>query len=135
MRQKPALTAADAATILAACKAEAEKNSWKVSIAVVDEGGYLLHLERVDGAPLPSPEIATLKAKTAAIAKTTTKVLEDVVKDRPAVGLMPGRLPVQGGVPIIHNGECVGGIGVSGVKSHEDEIVANAGLAALLKTA
>ena len=132
MRTKTTLTAADAAIIIAACKVEAAKNNWNVSIAVTDEAGYLLHLERLDGAGLPSAEIATLKARTAAIAKAPTKVLEDVVKDRPAVGLMPGRLPVQGGVPIIHNGECVGGIGVSGVKSHEDEVVAIAGREALL---
>ncbi|MFM9889804.1 MAG: GlcG/HbpS family heme-binding protein [Rickettsiales bacterium] len=128
MRSKTALTAEDAADIVTACKAEAAANNWNVAIAVVDEGGYLMHLERVDGAPLQSPEIAQLKARTAAIAKAPTKALEDVVKDRPAVGLMPGRLPVQGGVPILHNGECIGGIGVSGVKSHEDEVVALAGL-------
>ena len=132
MQTKLTLTAEDAQTIMAACKAEAAKNNWKVAIAVVDEGGYLLHLERVDGAPLPSAEIATLKARTAAIAKAPTKALEDIVKERPAVGLMPGRLPVQGGVPIIHEGQCVGGIGVSGVKSPEDEVVALAGRAALL---
>lgn len=131
MRTKTTLSAADAVKMIAAAKAEAAKNNWLVSIAVVDEGGYLMHLERVDGAPLPSAEIAFLKAKTAAIAKAPTKALEDVVKDRPAVGLMPGRLPVQGGVPILHNGECVGGIGVSGVKSPEDEIVAIAGRGAL----
>ena len=132
MRTKTTLSAADAAQIIAACKAEAVKNQWLVSIAVTDEAGYLLHLERMDGAGLPSAEIATLKARTAAIAKATTKALEDVVKERPAVGLLPGRLPVQGGVPIIYQGECVGGIGVSGVKSHEDEIVAIAGRDALL---
>jgi glc operon protein GlcG len=135
MRTKTILAATDAATIIAAAKAEAMKNSWLVSIAVTDEAGYLLHLERMDGAPLPSAEIATLKARTAAIAKAPTKALEDVVKERPAVGLMPGRLPVQGGVPIIYNGECVGGVGVSGVKSHEDEIVAIAGREALLANA
>lgn len=132
MRQKTTLTAADAAIILAAAKAEAVKNNWLVAIAVTDEAGYLLHLERADGAPLPSAEIALLKARTAAVAKAPTKALEDVVKERPAVALMPGRLPVQGGVPIIHNGECIGGVGVSGVKSHEDEIVAIAGREALL---
>lgn len=135
MRTKTILTSTDVAIIMAACKAEAAKNNWLVSIAVTDEAGYLLHLERMDGAPLPSPEIAMLKAKTAAIAKAPTKVLEDIVKDRPAVGLMPGRLPVQGGVPILHNGECVGGVGVSGVKSHEDEIVAIAGRDALIASA
>ena len=132
MRTKSTITASDAATIILACKAEAEKNQWKVSIAVVDEAGFLVHLERADGAGLQSPELATLKAKTAAIGKAPTKALEDVVKERPAVALMPGRLPVQGGVPILHHGECVGGIGVSGVKSHEDEIIALAGLNALL---
>ena len=135
MRTKTTLTAADAVTIITACKAEAAKNNWLVSIAVTDEAGYLIHLERLDGAGLPSAEVATLKARTAAISKAPTKALEDVVKERPAVGLMPGRLPVQGGVPIIHNGECVGGIGVSGVKSHEDEIVAIAGREALLAAA
>lgn len=131
MRTKSTLSAIDAATMIAAAKAEAVKNNWLVTVAVTDEAGYLLALERMDGAPLPSAEIAFLKAKTAAIAKAPTKALEDVVKDRPAVALMPGRLPVQGGVPVLHNGECVGGIGVSGVKSHEDEIVAIAGRDAL----
>lgn len=132
MRTKTILTAADAATIIAAAKAEALAKHWNVSIAVTDEAGYLIHLERMDDAPLPSAEIALLKARTAAIAKAPTKALEEVVKDRPAVALMPGRLPVQGGVPIIHEGTCVGGVGVSGVKSHEDEIVAIAGREALM---
>jgi uncharacterized protein GlcG (DUF336 family) len=132
MRTKTILTAADAATIIAAAKAEALAKSWNVSIAVTDEAGYLIHLERMDDAPLPSAEIALLKARTAAIAKAPTKALEEVVKDRPAVALMPGRLPVQGGVPIMHESACVGGVGVSGVKSHEDEIVAIAGREALL---
>lgn len=132
MRTKTILTAADAVTIIAAAKAEALAKNWNVSIAVTDEAGYLIHLERMDDAPLPSAEIALLKARTAAIAKAPTKALEEVVKDRPAVALMPGRLPVQGGVPIIHDGACVGGVGVSGVKSHEDEIVAIAGREALL---
>ena len=61
-----------------------------------------------------------------------TKALEEVVKDRPAVALFPGRLPVQGGVPVMVDGQCVGGIGVSGVKSHEDEVVAIAGRAAVV---
>jgi glc operon protein GlcG len=135
MRTKSTITAADAATILAACKIEAEKNQWKVSIAVVDDAGHLVHIERADGAPFQSPEIARRKAFTACAGKQPTKFFEDMVKERPAIALMPDRLPLQGGVPIIHNGECVGGIGVSGVKSHEDEIVAIAGLNALLAKA
>lgn len=131
MREKPSLTLSDAQAMLAACKAEAEKNNWPVSVAIVDEGGYLILLERDDGAPLPSPEVATLKARSAALYRTTTKSLEDAAKDRPGTLTFPGRLPVQGGVPILYKGQCVGAIGVSGVKSHEDEQVANAGLAAL----
>lgn len=131
MRTKQALTAADTRIIIAACQKEAVANKWNVSIAVVDDGGYLLHLERADGAPVQSAAIAQGKAFTAAVSRTATKALEDIVKDRPAVALMPDRLPIQGGVPIMVNGECVGGIGVSGVKSHEDEIVALAGVKAL----
>jgi glc operon protein GlcG len=132
MHTKLILTAADTATILAACKAEAAKNQWKVAIAVVDDGGYLLHLERVDGAPVQSPEIARRKAFTAAVSRMPTKMLEDFAKDRPGMLAMPDRLPLQGGIPIMHEGQCIGGIGVSGVKSHEDEVVALAGCVALL---
>ncbi len=132
MRTKTVLEAADAAIIIDAAKKEAVAHGWKVSIAVVDEAGYLLHLERQDGAPLQSPEIATGKARTAAIGRVPTKALEDVVRERPAVALMPGRLPIQGGVPLILDGEVIGGVGVSGVKSHEDEIVAEAGRKVLL---
>ncbi len=133
MQTKTILTAADAAIMLAACKAEANKQKWAVAIAVVDDGGYLLHLERLDGAPVQSPEIARQKAFTAAVSRMTTKFLEDTVKERPGVALMPDRLPLQGGLPIMYEGQCIGGIGVSGVKSPEDEIVAQAGLNALLK--
>ena len=135
MRTKSTISASDAAIIIAAAKIEAEKNQWKVSIAVVDEAGYLVHLERADGAGLQSAQIAEMKARTAALGKAPTKVFEDMVKERPAIALMPNRLPVQGGVPISHEGDCVGGIGVSGVKSHEDEQVALAGLNALLAKA
>ena len=131
MRRKPCLTASDVQKIMNACKRKAHEEDWKVSIAVVDEGGYLLHLERLDGAVLSSPEFAILKARTAAISRTLTKTLEDVVRDRPATSTFPGRLPVQGGIPIDFQGECVGGIGVSGAKSAEDERVAEAGLTAL----
>jgi glc operon protein GlcG len=131
MRTKTTLAATEAVKMIAAAKAEAAKNNWLVSIAVVDDAGMLIHLERMDGAGAQSPEVAMLKARTSALSGVPTKTLEDVVKDRPAVALFPGRLPVQGGVPVIVDGQCVGGIGVSGVKSHEDEIVAIAGRAVL----
>src|SRR5580698_3800976 len=125
------LTAADAEKIVAASKAEAAKNKWNVTIAVVDDGGFLVHLERLDGAVGQSALIATSKAQTAAATRAPTKVLEEIVKERPATATFPGRVPVQGGLPIIYQGESIGGIGVSGAKSHEDEYVASAGLAAL----
>ncbi len=117
MRQKFSLTSAEAHAMVTAAKLEAVKNNWKVTIAVVDEGGYLLHLERMDGAVFTSPEIATLKARTAALSRVPTKFLEDVTKERAATLMFPGRLPVQGGLPILYQGECVGAVGVSGVKS------------------
>ncbi len=132
MYTKSCLSNEDAHTIMAACKAEAEKNKWKVTIAIVDEAGYPLLLERLDGASLPSIDIARGKARAAALARTTTKNLEDTVKERPALLTFPDRIPVQGGVPIVYKGECVGGIGVSGVKSTEDEQIALAGSKALV---
>ena len=131
MRTKTCLTASDAEKILAACKAEAAKNKWNVSIAIVDDGGFLVLLERLDGAVGQSALIATCKAQTAAATRTPTKALEDIVKDRPATVAFPGRVAVQGGLPILHQGECVGAVGVSGAKSNEDEQVAAAGLRAL----
>ena len=131
MRQKFSLASEEAHAIVTAAKSEAAKNNWKVTIAVVDEAGYLLHLERMDGATLTSPEIATLKARSAALARVPTKFLEDVAKERPATIMFPGRLAVQGGLPVMYEGECVGAVGVSGVKSHEDEQIGRAGLAAI----
>jgi glc operon protein GlcG len=130
MKSKNCLTSQETAEIVRVCKAEAVRQQWAVSIAVVDEAGYLLHLERLDGAGPQSPELATLKASTSALSKIPTKALEDMVKERPALLTFPRRLPVQGGLPITYRGEVVGAIGVSGVKSHEDEQVARAGLEA-----
>lgn len=131
MRNKPALTAADVQKMMAACRDEAAKNKWNVTIAVVDDAGFLLHLERLDGAGPMTAEVATGKARTAAVTRRATKAWEDMVKDRPVFLKFPENLPIQGGVPIMYQGECVGAIGVSGVQSHQDEQVANAGVAAL----
>ena len=87
--------------------------------------------ERLDTATAQSPDIAILKARAAALGRVPSKALEDMVKDRPALGTFPNRAPVQGGLPIFYQGECVGGVGVSGVKSSEDEQTAAAGLAGI----
>ena len=131
MKTKPCLTLDDCKKMIAACEAEARKNNWNVAIAILDDGGHLLALQRLDGASPANAEIATRKGRTAAISRRSTKMWEDRIKDgRLSVLKMPV-LPVQGGIPVMYQGECVGGIGVSGVQSHEDEQVAQAGATAL----
>jgi glc operon protein GlcG len=131
MRTKPCLTSADVKKMLAVCEAEAAKNKWAVSIAIVDEGGYLLALQRMDGASAITAEVSLGKARTSAMTKRPSKFFEDRIKERPAFAGFPAGILIQGAVPLIHQNECVGAIGVSGVQSHEDEQVAQAGAAAL----
>ena len=131
MKTKPILTAEDCDKIYAACREEAMKNKWNVTVAIVDDGGHVLLLKRMDGAAPVTAEIAEQKSRSAAIARRSTKVTEDrIAAGRIALLRMPP-LPVQGGLPIMVQGECVGGVGVSGVQSHEDEQVCSAGLAVL----
>jgi uncharacterized protein GlcG (DUF336 family) len=131
MKTRPCLTLEDCKKMGAACEAEARKNNWNVAIAILDDGGHLLWLARMDGATPANAEIATGKGRTAAVTRRSTKTWEDrIAGGRLAMLGMPV-LPVQGGMPIMHEGQCVGAIGVSGVQSHEDEQIANAGIAAL----
>jgi glc operon protein GlcG len=132
MRTKPCLTAEDAHRMMTACKAEAVKHGWNVAIAIVDDAGSAMLLERLDGANAISSEVALAKARTAALTRRPTKLFEDRVKERPGFVTFPtpGTL-IQGGLPIPYQGECVGAIGVSGVQSHEDEQIAQAGIDAL----
>jgi glc operon protein GlcG len=132
MRTKHCLTSEDAHKMMVACKAEAQKNNWKVSIVIVDDAAVPLLLERLDGAGPTTPEVALGKARTAALTRQPTKVWEERVKDRPAFLNFPAGLAIWGGVPVIYQGECVGGIGVSGVQSQDDEKIASAGVAALV---
>ena len=132
MRNKPSLTIADAHKMMAACLAEAQKNKWPVTIAIVDDAGYPLLLERMDGCGPFSAGVAVAKAQTSALTKRPTKFFEDRIKERPAFVTFPTPgVMFQGGLPLVHQGECVGAIGVSGVQSHEDEQVAQAGVTAL----
>jgi glc operon protein GlcG len=131
MRNKPCLTSADVKKMMAGCTAEAEKNNWKVTVAIVDDSGTLLALERMDGAPPISATVAPGKAKTSALTRQPTKFWEERIKERPAFQNFPAGLLIQGALPVIHQNECVGAIGVSGVQSHQDEQIAQAGIAAL----
>ena len=125
------LSTADVKKMLAACEAEAAKNKWAVSIAIVDDGGYLLGFLRMDGAAAITAEVALGKARTSAMTKRPSKFFEDRVKERPAFAGFPAGILIQGAMPIMHENECLGAIGVSGVQSHEDEQVAQAGVNAL----
>jgi glc operon protein GlcG len=130
MRTKHCLTSADVKKMLSACEAEAAKNKWAVAISIVDDGGFLLGFARMDGASPITAEVSLGKARTSAMTKRPSKFFEDRNKERPAFAGFPGIL-LQGGMPVMHENDCVGAIGVSGVQSHEDEQVAQAGVAAL----
>jgi len=122
----------DAHKMAAAARAEAKAQGWSVVIAIVDDGGHLVYLERLDGTQKASSEIAVSKARTAIMFKRPSKVLEDAVAGgRVAVMSLPGVTPVEGGLPIVVDGHFLGAIGVSGVQSSQDAQVARAGLEAL----
>ena len=126
------LTLEDCRKISAAAEAEAKNNHWNVCIAILDDGGHLLHLVRMDGASPANARIAMEKGRTAAESRRSSLIWEERIKaGRNAMLGMPGITPVQGGLPIIVEGICVGGVGVSGVQSHEDEQIAAAGIKAL----
>ena len=131
MKTRPALTLADCEKISAAALAEARRNGWNVAIAILDDGGHLLHFARMDGASPANARIAVAKGRTAAESRRTSGEWQERIKTRPEMLKMPGILPVQGGVPITVEGTCVGGVGVSGVQSHEDERIAQAGISTL----
>ena len=132
MKTKPMLTLEDAKRIAAAAEAEARTNNWAVVIAVCDDGGHLILLHRIDGVAPVSSMIGPAKARAAALGKRETKLYEDMINQGRAAFLsapLDGML--EGGVPIIVDGQVVGAVGVSGVKSSEDAHIAKAGIAAL----
>lgn len=132
MRKKWALTLEDARTACAAARAEAERNGWAVVIAIVDDGGHLIHFERADGAQKGSCTVAIEKARTAALFSRPSAAWERIVVDgKLHMMTLPGVTPVEGGVPILIEGECVGAIGVSGVTSAQDGALARAGVDAI----
>ena len=133
MKSKAVLELADVKLIAAAAESEALKNSWAVTIAIVDDGGHLLHLQRLDGAAPVSAHIAPAKANTAAMGRRESKVYEDVINGGRVSFLSAPFIQgmLEGGVPIIKDGQCLGAVGVSGVKSSEDAQIARAGIAAI----
>ncbi|MFZ2652538.1 MAG: heme-binding protein [Burkholderiaceae bacterium] len=133
MLNRPCLVLEDVKRIAAAAEAEASRNNWAVSLAIVDDGGHLLWLQRLDGAPPISAHIAPAKARSAALGRRESRVYEEMIdKGRVSYLSVPGlEGMLEGGVPILVQGHCIGAVGVSGVKSAEDAKVAKAGIAAL----
>jgi glc operon protein GlcG len=134
MKTKPMLTEQDVRSMLDAAQQEAEREGWRVTIAVVDDGGHLLGLRRLDGAAPVSAYISQEKARTAALGRRPSKAYEEMINNgrtsflsAPLVGML------EGGVPMTVDGEVVGAVGVSGVKSDQDAQVAQAGIDAVLK--
>lgn len=129
---KRVLSLSLAKKIAAAAEAEAIRRGATVVIAVVDDGGYLLVLERLDDTQVASVEVGIAKARTAAIFRRPSKVFEDQVKEGRVAALgLPGAAPLQGGIPIVFEGKVIGAIGVSGNTPQEDEDIAKVGAAAL----
>jgi len=133
MKNKAILELADVKLIAVAAEAEALAHGWAVSIAVVDDGGNMLWLQRLDGAAPISALIAPAKARTSAIGRRETKIYEDIINGGRFSFLSAPTLDgmLEGGVPIMKDGQCLGAVGVSGVKSSEDAQIARAGLAAI----
>ena len=134
MKNTVELEFADVTNIAAAAIAEARKNQWAVTIAIVDAGGHLLSLQRMDGAAALSAHVAAAKARSAAVGRRDTKGFEDMINGGRTAFLSAPFIDgmLEGGLPILHNGQCIGAVGVSGVKASEDAQVAAAGIAALV---
>lgn len=132
---KKALTLDAAKQIAAAAESEARRNNWNVVIAILDDGGNLIYLQRMDETQIGSIDVAIAKAQSAVRFKRPTKAFEDALPTRQAILKLPGAIPVEGGVPFMVDGKILGAIGVSGVQSSQDGIIAQAGVNALTKLA
>ncbi len=132
LADKKVLTLDAAKKIAVAAEAEARKNNWNVVIAVVDDGGHLIYLQRIDGTQTGSIDVAIGKARTSAAFKRPTKVFDELAKTRPSItSISPSAVLLEGGVPVMVGGQLVGAVGVSGVTSQQDAQIAEAGIAAL----
>ena len=132
MSNKPVLTLDEARRIALAAEGEALRNEWKVAIAIVDDGGHLLYLQRSHDTQFGSVETAIAKAHAAAAFQRPTKMSEDAVLSGRLIHLaLPGVIPAEGGVPLLRDGQVIGGLGISGVRSVQDGQIAAAGVGAL----
>ena len=133
MRTRAVLTEEDVTKVADAAAAHARANEWNVTIAIVDDGGHLLFLRRLDGAPPISAEMAPGKARTAALGRRESRLYEEAIRQgRTAFLSAPLTAMLEGGVPIVVNGDVIGAVGVSGVKSDQDAQIAKAGIQSIV---
>lgn len=132
---KKALTLDVAKQLAAAAESEAKRNNWNVVIVILDDGGNLIYLQRMDETQIGSIDVAIAKAQSAVKFKRPTKAFEDALATRTAILKLPGAIPVEGGVPFMIDGKVLGAVGVSGVQSNQDGIIAQAAVSALHKLA
>lgn len=130
---KKALSLDAARTVAAAAEALARKNNWSVTLAILDDGGHLLYFQRMDGVNIGAIEVCLRKAESAVKFKRPGKAFADRIPGQPQVMVIPGAFPFEGGLPIVADGEVIGGIGVSGATAEQDAMIAQAGLDALGK--
>jgi len=131
MKTKPVLTAEELDPIVTACRAQAKAMGLTITIALVDDGGYPLRLERMDGAGPTTADAAIEKARTAALIRAPTVALARRLPGEPELLRLTNLFPMQGGQPLMVDGVCVGGLGISGAKPAQDDEVAAAGCAVL----
>jgi len=132
MASKPLLTLEDARRVAAAAATEAGRNQWNVTVAIVDDGGHLLYLQRSHDTQFGTVETAITKAHAAVAFQRPTKASEDAVLSGRLIHLaLPGVIPAEGGVPLVREGIVIGGLGISGVRSFQDGQIAQAGVEAL----
>ncbi|MPY86796.1 MAG: heme-binding protein [Luteitalea sp.] len=130
---KKALSLDAAKRIAAAAEEFARNKQWNVAVAILDEGGNLLYFQRMDGVQIGSIDVAMRKAESAIKFKRPSKAFSDDVSSRPQLMVLPGALAFEGGLPIVHEGDVIGAIGVSGVTAEQDGMIAQAGLEGLSK--
>lgn len=131
--EKQVLDLDGAKTIAAAAEAEAINSKLNVVIAIVDDGGHLIYLQRLDGAPTGSIDVAIGKARTSAAFKRPTSIFDKMANTRPALSTIPNAVFLEGGVPVLVNGQVVGAVGVSGASSQQDAQIAEVGISSLNK--
>lgn len=128
MKSKIMLEHADVEAIATACRSEAERLGLSVSIALVDDGGHPLRLERMDGVSIATPSVATAKARTAVFLRGPTAGFAERVRTQPELLRLEEYMPMPGGLPVMVDGQCIGGLGISGARPDQDEEIAAAGI-------